>query len=313
MHSTQSLMGYRLLLSQPVLQGATCFIQHERLMKMRKLFTLLMLLGAAVIVLGASGQALFAGTNFVFSLANDSDWENAANWSNGVPALVAVDDVGIANSAVIGAAPPAVANILRIGWSALAGTNDMGDLTVQTGGDLTVGHSIRIGEGAGSDGTLTIEAGATVDNQSVSATGEVWVGGPSGTGEMFVSGTLNAIHLDITCPGCGAPSVGIVNVLPGGIVNLTGRLTVGGWGGDASLLISPGGFLSTGDNWGGMLDAWELSGAISATPGATLVVTSNSSAFGRDYTAVAIPEPTSLALVLLGLGSVTAVRRRRNI
>jgi len=242
---------------------------------MRKLFTLLMLLGATVIVLGASGQALFAAaSNFVFSPGTDDDWTNAANWDQGLPDLAT--DVGIADSARIGAAASVEANILRVGWSPLAAFNETGLLTVE--GDLTVYNSIRLGsDGVGANGTLTIEAGASVDNQSVAANGELWVGAGGGTGELFVSGVLDTVTLDITSPGSGAPTKGIVNILNGGVVNVTDRLTVGFWGGDASLIISKGGSLSMGPAsdsfWNEQLPGWVTSGVIQAEPGALLVVT----------------------------------------
>jgi len=256
----------------------------------------------------------FGSSNFVLS-PGDDDWTNAANWDQGLPDLAT--DVGIADSARIGVATSAEANILRVGWASLAAFNETGLLTVE--GDLTVYHSIRLGsDGTGVNGTMVVEAGATVDNLSMAAVGEFWVGA-TGTAELFVLGTINSASMDITNWQDPGTTTGTVNVLPGGVVNLAGRLTVGGWGGNASLLISPGGSLSTGDNWSGMLDSWELSGAIRATLGATLVVTPHTTDAGRTYTAAlvsggTVPEPTSAMLLLVGLaaGCVCFRQQRKN-
>ncbi len=240
-----------------------------------------------LIVLGAFCQTVLAvSSNFIASPElGDEDWTNAVNWDNGVPN--SRTDAGIANSVRIGAATSAATNRLRVGWGSLAEYSPTGLLTVE--GDLTVHHSIVLGsDGDGANGTMVVEAGATVDNLSMASSGKFSVGA-NGIAELFVSGTIKSDSMEITnWESFG--SIGTVHVLPGGVVDLAGRLTVDFGFGTGSLIISPGGSLSTGENWGGWLDTWELSGAIRAMPGASLVVTNHAMNSGRTYTAVGFVE-----------------------
>jgi hypothetical protein len=76
-----------------------------------------------------------------------------------------------------------------------------------------------------------------VDNRSSADPGEFWVGS-EGTAELFVSGPINSVSMDISNNSVSPELMNAtVHVLPGGVIDLTGRLNVGWFGGNASLIV----------------------------------------------------------------------------
>ncbi|OHB59713.1 MAG: hypothetical protein A2Y12_14750 [Planctomycetes bacterium GWF2_42_9] len=219
-------------------------------------------------------------------LTKGSDWGTLANWeyrplsammpATALPTLM--NNVYLWNSATIASDTTVQAGWVPVGYNGWPATTSVG-LTIN--GTLTLGESTAIGVGSGANGTITVNAGATLDalsssinpdTHNVAGPGAVTVGA-GGTGVLNVFGTVISKRMDIPNWFAGA---GTVNVLAGGIVHITGALTVGGsesWGGVGNLIISPGGTVICGDNFSGQLQSWINRGAIRAAPGATLVTT----------------------------------------
>lgn len=215
-------------------------------------------------------------------LTKGSDWDTLANWEyHPAGAMVPADalptltnNVYLWNNATIASGTTADANWATVGYFGWPATNSV---TLTIDGTLTVGESVGIGQGAGATGTVTVNAGATLDALSSSTNPDMHnVAGPGaitvgmgGTGVLNVSGTVLSKRMDVTNWHGGT---GTVNVLPGGVVQV-GTLSVGNWGGTGNLIISPGGSVSctwlqfdTGNNPITL-------GTLRAAPGATLVTT----------------------------------------
>ncbi|OHB59712.1 MAG: hypothetical protein A2Y12_14745 [Planctomycetes bacterium GWF2_42_9] len=230
---------------------------------------------------------IFAGGAYgaTFNGTINNNWATAGNWNPAVVPVIGVD-AALQAGAFVFSGTTAYANILRVGWSSLP--QKTATLIIDGGGSLSTGHDIRVGEGAGSTGTITVNAGAVLDNRTSSSTGEFAIG-YGGTGTLNVYGTVYTDSMDITNWGSPTSSTGTVNVFAGGVVVDAGRLTVGGpesWGGNGSLVIYAGGSFSAGDNWSSKLQSWIARGAIRAEPGALLVVTDHGSDAGKTFTAV---------------------------
>ena len=252
-----------------------------------------------VCVLTLAGNAFALNPNAFTGTIND-DWATGGNWTSGVAPIT--EDVSIRAAAVIAQSTTASANILRVGNGAY-GPTEVGSIVID--GSLTTLYDIRIAEGTGVNGTITVNAGAILDNRTSAAVGELAVG-YGGTGTLNVYGTVYTKSMDITNWGSPTSSTGIVNVFAGGIVVDSGRLTVGAWGGNGSLVIYEGGSFSCGDNWSGQLQNFIDNGYIRAATGATLVVTNHTLDAGKTFTAV--PEPATMLLV--GVGSMLLRRRK---
>jgi len=229
----------------------------------------------SVVVTGMLANGAFAASTFNGTV--DDNWATPGNWVNGVP--TSTSDSTLRADARIYSGTSADTNILRVAWSAY-GPTEVATLTIDD--TLDTYSDIRVAEGAGSTGTITVTAGATLDNSTFSSTGELGVG-YGGTGVLNVAGTVLTDSMDISNWAGGN---GTVNVLPGGSLTSLGRLTVGGWTGTGNLIVSAGGTVQTGDNWNSMLQPWVDSGAIRAEPGAALIVADNIGDPGKTFSAV---------------------------
>ena len=244
---------------------------------------------AFMLVLTVSGSAFALSPN-AFMGTIDSDWATGGNWTNG--AAPTTEDVSIRAAAVIAPSTAAFSNILRVG-NGVYGASEVGSIVIN--GSLTTRYDIRIAEQPGVNGTVTVNAGAILDNRTSAAVGEFGVG-YGGTGTLNVYGIVYTKSMDITNWYSPGTSIGTVNVFAGGVVVDQGRLTVGGsesWGGNGSLVIYPGGSFSCGDNWNSKLQSWIDRGAIRTIPGALLIVTNNSGNPGKTFTAKVIPQIAS--------------------
>ncbi|OHB55198.1 MAG: hypothetical protein A2Y07_08140 [Planctomycetes bacterium GWF2_50_10] len=241
----------------------------------------------ALFVVALAGNAFALNPN-AFMGTIDSDWATGGNWTSGVTPTT--EDVSIRAAAVIAQSTAAFANILRVGNGAY-GPTEVGSIVID--GSLTIRYDVRIAEGTGVNGTITVNAGAILDNRTSAAVGEFAVG-YGGTGTLNVYGTVYTKSMDITNWGWPSTSTGTVNVFAGGVVVDAGRLTVGGsesWGGNGSLVIYPGGSFSCGDNWSGKLQSWIDDSSIRAATGYTLTVTNHTTDAGKTFT-VATPNAT---------------------
>jgi len=132
-----------------------------------------------ILLLGIVGST-FADTDW-YNTAGDRDWDNASNWSAGVP--TAADKAGIRHSApgpIIDSSTAAVANILVVGdFSSSA------DTLAITGGSLTTNSWFTLGYSAGNDGTFDVSGGVTTCNQNLTV-------GRAGAGAInMTSGTVS--------------------------------------------------------------------------------------------------------------------------
>ena len=130
-----------------------------------------------MLVLGIVGSAFAADINWTNG-GGDRRWDNASNWSAGVP--TSLDKAAIRNDTILGpiidSATAAVPNLVVVGdWVSTADTLDM------TGGTLTTGGWFILGYGAVNNGTFTI-SGGTADIGS-----HLYVGF-NGTGTLDITG-----------------------------------------------------------------------------------------------------------------------------
>ena len=123
----------------------------------RTLFSVVSIL-ALVTATPALAQTAWTG-------GTSTDWFNAGNWTNGVPASVDTTiDTNSPNATVIGASG-AQTNTLYVGF------NSNGTLTIQNGGTLSTGGAgALVGFNNGAHGVVTVNGvGSTWNTDSISA------------------------------------------------------------------------------------------------------------------------------------------------
>ena len=228
-----------------------------------------------------------------------TDWGTLANWQvlvsgNWLSATAlptTADDLSYLANPTIASGTAAYA-----GWAPVGSGR-----TITINGSYTSGSRMSIGYGEGSIGTITVNAGGVLHNEGM----ELYVSEANGIGVLNVAGTVYAGAVDILVNNGGS---GTINVLPGGSVISSGRVTVGDrstWpapytGTAAALIVSIGGSFSCAGNWNGGLAGAIADSRIRAEPGAMLVVTWHTGDDGATFTAAALPpKATSPELMLL--------------
>lgn len=159
-----------------------------------------------------------------------------------------------ANKVVVDGAS-ATANVDNVTYAGLSGT---GALEV-TGGALFTGRFLRVGQNAGSHGTLLVEGANSLLNtdSDIPDTTDDTVIGTGGTGVATVSngGRLNTDQLWVGYQGSGDGTLvvdnaivnaGVDNAATGSDVTIGGRTDVVNAGGTGSITVQNGGLLSAG-------------------------------------------------------------------
>jgi hypothetical protein len=237
---------------------------------------------------------VFTGSAFgsTMRFSRRTDWGTLANWQvlvNGN--WVSATALPTTADELTYLASPTIAS----GTEAYAGWSPVGSgRTITINGSYTSGNRMSIGNGEGSIGTIMVNAGGVIHNEDK----ELYVSEANGIGVLNVAGTVYTGAVDILMGSAGS---GTINVLPGGSVVSTGRVTLGDrstWpapytGTAAALIISPGGSYSCTEKWGGVLDSAIANGRIRATPGAALIVTNHATGGGKTFTAVLLPKKTT--------------------
>ncbi len=138
------------------------------------------------------------------------DWNDAANWTNGVPGTV--DDKAVFN--VPGAAGAQVTDYQSGMWIVQGDGADGGLLRIVAGGHLDADAGSWSAVGYNANAHTIVEAGGTY-----SFGNHMWVGfNPGSVGTLDISGTVNVGNQ----LGLGWNNgTGYVNVLDGGVLNLT--------------------------------------------------------------------------------------------
>ena len=238
-------------------------------------------------------------------------WETEANWQGGV--MPGVNDAARFNwgdNTVT--VSTAVGTVDRI----QAGVDEPGTLRILSGGTASSGTWTGAGVAGNCIGTITVEAGGTLNTGVITAGGgHLWVamndgGRPYGEnrGIVNISGIVNlAGNLGIGTLNAVTPSggVGRVNVLAGGVLNLhhvNNDLLVMGSIQPGSVLDITGGLVTLPGDWEAVMWAYVDVGKITADGGSGTV----NVVFSGGRTLVT-PEPITLSL--LGLGALLLRRR----
>ena len=190
-----------------------------------KYFTLLQRPKIFALVLSLAGLPSLGLAQSTWNGSTSSDWNNAANWSAGVPSGVnAIINTNAPNICTISATPSATPVDIIIGGSGTTGRLDQtaGDLTTGAGNWLIVGLDSGTGFYNLSGGTLSAQdvhmaRGGTTANATVNVTNAIL----NTAGAVVISDSYNA----------STASKGIMNVSSGGTVNCEGDLVLAYAGG----------------------------------------------------------------------------------
>lgn len=196
----------------------------------------------------------------------------------------------------------------------LAGNNNAaakGTLTVNSGGTVNVGNILWSANG-GSDGDITVNAGGQINVGN-----HLWLGA-TGTSIVNISGTLNQTGgiLGLGTTNASTPSGGTatVNVTSGGLLALNNISSAAGLPSvqSGSLLnITGTGEITLPGDFLGVLQNYEDAGKLVGDLGASDVTIDlvKNPGFTTAYIS-AIPEPSTVLLIGLGLGLAFVARRR---
>ncbi|MFH1550335.1 MAG: GxGYxYP domain-containing protein [Planctomycetota bacterium] len=224
--------------------------------------------------------------------AGTADWHTSGNWDSALPTTKFYTTIDNGGTAQISLA--AEAGLLRIGQ------NSTGSVE-QTGGSLTAGWKIHLGENNGSSGTYTLNDGAL-------STGLLYVG-HGGTGEfnqeggtVTISDSLHIAYDVLFCEGTYNLNGGELNTVDlylgdnrgRGTFNQTdGALSVSGTLDISSPLLNLRGIYSLG---GGSLDVHDLSlagvGILNITSSDVYIEISGSLALQENAVFMAVPGTT---------------------
>jgi len=274
-------------------------------------------LSAAVVVLLAAAPTAQAA-NYWWNGTGTTDWNTAANWDTpawGSPTHAVPTDSDTANI------PTASGPTLGAGSDAVCGnfiTRNAGSLTTVSGGSIAGGDAGPAGGYylAIQQGTVDINAGSITFTLGVhvgyTATGN---GTLNVTGGEVYSGWGGYGFREYMRIGNDSGGVGVVNLGGDGTIYVDSQFA------DARLIMSPTGLLdiTTGTmilagDWTGTgqydIPTYVADGLITAYGGTGTVLVEHVT--GGDYTqvtAMAIPEPATVALFAVG-GGLALLRRR---
>jgi len=161
------------------------------------------------------------------TLTASGNWNNSANWSNGLPTAIlnATVDNNLTVSAPVG--------VSGTDLNLFVGNSGTGTLNI-TGGTVTTNQYIYLGNNAGSNGTLNVSSGTfTSGSYSTIAVGQ------SGTGTLNITG--GTMFTGGAYIGSNAGSNGTVTI-SGGTWTIPGSMQVGNSG--TGTLNLNGGFLN---------------------------------------------------------------------
>ena len=245
--------------------------------------------------------ASFASAD-VFRFMGNGNWEDS-QWQNQTAGLNNVAPPGSGDTARMnwGGATCTLSTATTI-YQLSTGVDENGNLVVASGGHLTTGAVwSSIGHTTGETGTLTVDAGGTVDFGQ-----HLWVGYNAGaTGIIDISGTVSVGQM----LGLGwNGGVGYVNVLDGGVLDLF-QLHGDGISSikNGSILdISGTGQVLLPGDYTGVLNAYIANDTISGNG-----VLGNVTWDVVDGTTIvtAVPEPATMSL--LGLGALALLRKKK--
>lgn len=215
---------------------------------------------------GAYHQA-YNGTNYYW-VDDGSNWAEAANWNNGVPAAGDVADIDTPTASVPSGLPshPVVqvtnaqgASVVNVGTT----SGGLGQVDIYDGGSLTVGDHTRIGQAQSATGIVWVRDDASLDNDGnlivgdagngtlnvdgqTTTEGKVIIGNQGGsTGTINVDGGTMTNRDTLTV---GENGNGTLNVV-GGTVDTDGQTVIASRGNStSSVSLTQGARLTTGGN-----------------------------------------------------------------
>lgn len=189
------------------------------------------------------------------------------------------------------------------------------------GGTLGVVNLFSVGyNGTGANGTFTLNSG-NIGGDGGTAPAQLWIGYQSdpwggGNGTLNMNGGRIDVQWGLKVGGGANSTVGNLNIA-GGQINLLQALTVAP---GSKIDISGSGDISLWNVWGvfhtptglqAMIDSGLITG--NGIVGNVAITPFDNAHGGTGYALTAVPEPSITALVLMGIGGLSLLRRRNQV
>lgn len=273
-----------------------------------------LLMALMVFSVAANAADVWWGNPNQSPTGGNGDWSTASNW--GPLALPGANDSACINSnaspyPTLSSGSYTVTNVLDGYWGS-------GGMTM-TGGSLGVSNlfAVSYDAGSGANATFTMTDGliGSLSNTN-NDPGQLWIGYGNqswykGNGTMNMSGGRFDVRWAMNVGGGAGNTVGVLN-LSGGQINLWQMLNVAS---GSNIDLSGAGTLALWNRWGSFktrdqIQAMITSGLITGNGVVGNVqITDFANGDGGTGFALTIPEPATM--ILLGLGGLGFIRRRK--
>jgi hypothetical protein len=225
------------------------------------------------------GLAGSAGAQSNWTGTVDQDWNNAANWTAGVPGINSKANINVATgnfpqiSTAVNKSATAGGNDLWVGtgagqsgrldinnagsldtsgtWMIIGDNGGTGTVNVNSGGSLVSNNLLRLGNGAGSSGFLNVAAGGVVNvagASNLSATSKISVDGSGSltttAGDRDIQNLTATAFTGVISSGRDVEFDTLTSAISGGSVTAAGQIFVGR--GETGVLNMTSGSASSG-------------------------------------------------------------------
>ncbi|MFP4540178.1 MAG: hypothetical protein ACLFR7_00990 [Opitutales bacterium] len=259
---------------------------------------------AALLVLSLAVSSISAQTVSWTGAGSDNAWDNPANWDNGVPdANTASVFLGAGNDVSI---PQGVQAVFG------ASSGDGSLFGPEWGGTLDIHGSLEyrwyMHPVGAADNRATINLHGSISGEGIGL-GQNWFfnDGPYVTMNLFESSSVNINYMfwggELNLHG-GTFSTGGMNLdNPGLVSDATRRMDIT----EGTLILRD----ADGVDWATAVSDWINRGILVAYDGAGWIEIDTTSVVGQTIVTAAIPEPSAVALPVLGAVALASLLRRR--